>query len=139
LRKLQQNRITIKKAIPRGLDIFPASCASCSQSHPVADNEKRSTTCRSCHCRWSGTAGGCVAIAGHWQRHSIQRPAAIFEPFYTTKKENGTGLGLWLAYGIAQKHTGTIRVASRTLAGHSGTVFSVFLPESPAIAATQAA
>jgi signal transduction histidine kinase len=62
----------------------------------------------------------------------------IFEPFYTTKKENGTGLGLWLAYGIVQKHTGWIRVASRTI-GNSGTVFMVFLPESPAIAASQAA
>jgi len=63
----------------------------------------------------------------------------IFEPFYTTKKETGTGLGLWLAYGIVQKHSGWIRVASRTGPGTSGTVFSVFLPESPAKAATQAA
>jgi len=64
----------------------------------------------------------------------------IFEPFYTTKKENGTGLGLWLAYGIVQKHTGWIRVASRTAPGVStGTVFMVFLPESPVMAATQAA
>ena len=64
----------------------------------------------------------------------------IFEPFYTTKKENGTGLGLWLAYGIVQKHTGWIRVASRTAPGAStGTVFMVFVPESPAMAAVQAA
>ena len=61
-------------------------------------------------------------------------PAAlphIFEPFFTTKKENGTGLGLWLAYGIVQKHSGWIRVASRTSPGLAGTVFAVFLPESP--------
>ena len=63
----------------------------------------------------------------------------IFEPFYTTKKETGTGLGLWLAYGIVQKHTGWIRVASRTVPGTSGTVFAVFLPESPAVASSQAA
>jgi PAS domain S-box-containing protein len=63
----------------------------------------------------------------------------IFEPFYTTKKETGTGLGLWLAYGIVQKHSGWIKVASRTGPSTSGTVFSVFLPESPAKAATQAA
>jgi two-component system, chemotaxis family, CheB/CheR fusion protein len=56
----------------------------------------------------------------------------IFEPFYTTKKETGTGLGLWLAYGIVQKHSGWIKVASRTEPGTSGTVFAVFLPESPA-------
>ena len=63
----------------------------------------------------------------------------IFEPFYTTKKETGTGLGLWLAYGIVQKHSGWIKVASRTTPGANGTVFVVFLPESPVLAATQAA
>jgi len=63
----------------------------------------------------------------------------IFEPFYTTKKETGTGLGLWLAYGIVQKHSGWIKVASRTNPGCSGTVFAVFLPESPATIANQAA
>ena len=56
----------------------------------------------------------------------------IFEPFYTTKKDQGTGLGLWLAYGTIQKHGGWIRVASRTTPGASGTVFSVFLPSSRA-------
>ena len=54
----------------------------------------------------------------------------IFEPFYTTKKHQGTGLGLWLAYGTIQKHGGWIRVSSRTTPGASGTVFSVFLPQS---------
>ena len=55
--------------------------------------------------------------------------AHIFEPFYTTKTDAGTGLGLWLSYGIVQKHGGSIRVRSRTVAGHSGTIFSLFLPD----------
>jgi len=63
----------------------------------------------------------------------------IFEPFYTTKKDGGTGLGLWLAYGIVQKHGGWMRVMSRTAPGSSGTVFMVFLPESPAMANSRAA
>ena len=54
--------------------------------------------------------------------------AHIFEPFYTTKTDAGTGLGLWLSYGIVQKHGGSIRVRSRTIPGHSGTTFSLFLP-----------
>jgi len=63
----------------------------------------------------------------------------IFEPFYTTKKDQGTGLGLWLAYGSVQKHSGWMRVSTRTAPGASGTVFSVFLPDSPAKASSQAA
>jgi two-component system, chemotaxis family, CheB/CheR fusion protein len=53
----------------------------------------------------------------------------IFEPFYTTKTDAGTGLGLWLSYGIVQKHGGSIRVRSRTVPQHSGTTFSLFLPD----------
>jgi signal transduction histidine kinase len=48
----------------------------------------------------------------------------IFEPFYTTKKETGTGLGLWLSKDIVQKHSGCISVRSKS----TGTVFSVFVP-----------
>ena len=53
----------------------------------------------------------------------------IFEPFYSTKGDAGTGLGLWLSHGIVQKHEGSIRVRSRTTSGSSGTVFSIFLPD----------
>jgi signal transduction histidine kinase len=54
--------------------------------------------------------------------------ARVFEPFYTTKGDTGTGLGLWLSEGIVRKHGGLIRVRSCTHPGRSGTVFSVFLP-----------
>ncbi len=60
--------------------------------------------------------------------------ARIFEPFYTTKKDSGTGLGLWLSEGIVHKHGGRIQVRTSTRAGSSGTVFSVFLPNSVAAA-----
>lgn len=53
----------------------------------------------------------------------------LFEPFYTTKQDIGTGLGLWLSHGIVQKHGGSMRVRSSTRPGRSGTVFSVFLPQ----------
>lgn len=52
----------------------------------------------------------------------------IFEPFYTTKQDVGTGLGLWVSRGIIQNHHGSIRFRSTTTRGRSGTVFSVFLP-----------
>jgi signal transduction histidine kinase len=52
----------------------------------------------------------------------------IFQQFFTTKGEKGTGLGLWVSAGIVHKHGGRIRFRSNTNAGHNGTVFSVFLP-----------
>lgn len=55
--------------------------------------------------------------------------ARIFEPFFSTKGDSGTGLGLWLSHGIVQKHEGSIHVRSRTTGGSSGTLFSVFLPD----------
>jgi PAS domain S-box-containing protein len=56
----------------------------------------------------------------------------LFAPFYTTKGEKGTGLGLWISRSIVEKHEGTIHLSSRVANGtgspHSGTAFSVFLP-----------
>jgi PAS domain S-box-containing protein len=52
----------------------------------------------------------------------------IFEPFYTTKKDAGTGLGLWVSRGVVQKHGGSIRVRSRADGARTGTVFLIFLP-----------
>ena len=52
----------------------------------------------------------------------------LFAPFFTTKGEKGTGLGLWVSRGIIEKHEGTIHLSSRMRAGKSGTAFSVFLP-----------
>jgi len=50
----------------------------------------------------------------------------IFEPFYTTKKGGrGTGLGLFISYGIIEKHGGTIDVETSSGAG---TQFKIRLP-----------
>ncbi|HXS75325.1 MAG TPA: PAS domain S-box protein [Terracidiphilus sp.] len=55
--------------------------------------------------------------------------ARLFEPFFTINKDVGTGLGLWVSKGIAERHGGSIRFKSRTIPGASGTVFTVFLPK----------
>jgi CheY-like chemotaxis protein len=49
----------------------------------------------------------------------------IFEPFYTTKGVNGTGLGLSVSYGIIERHAGTISVTSKI---GEGTTFYIDLP-----------
>ncbi len=54
--------------------------------------------------------------------------ARIWDPFFTTKGSAGNGIGLSLVKNTVQKHQGVLRVRSSTKAGHSGTVFSIFLP-----------
>jgi len=49
----------------------------------------------------------------------------VFEPFYTTKGVQGTGLGLAVSYGIIERHEGTISVESRL---GEGTTFLILLP-----------
>ena len=49
----------------------------------------------------------------------------IFDPFFSTKDEGGTGLGLWVSYGIIKNHHGNIRVESTV---GQGTVFTITLP-----------
>jgi len=49
----------------------------------------------------------------------------IFEPFYSTKGESGTGLGLSQVFNFIDKSKGSIKVYSEP--GH-GTCFSIYLP-----------
>lgn len=50
------------------------------------------------------------------------------EPFFTTKGQRGTGLGLWVTRSIIQRYGGDIHLRSSTSQQRHGTVFSIFLP-----------
>ena len=52
---------------------------------------------------------------------------SIFQPFFTTKGEQGTGIGLWVISGIVEKVGGHIEVSSSTTGKH-GSCFSIYLP-----------
>ncbi len=76
-----------------------------------------------------GRAGVRVTVADTGIGIPAEDRPRLFEPFYTTKKDSGTGLGLWLSQGIVRKHDGTIQVRTSTQPGRSGTIFSLFLPQ----------
>lgn len=148
LRKLQQSQIRIERESQEELEIygFPGELRQLLSNLILNAMEAmegggrlRLRVMRMRERSGEERSGARITIADTGPGISASALPHIFEPFFTTKKENGTGLGLWLAYGIVQKHTGWIRVASRTGAGSTGTVFMVFLPESPDIAASQAA
>ncbi|WP_263373282.1 PAS domain-containing protein [Granulicella aggregans] len=75
-----------------------------------------------------GRRGLRIAIAdtGHGMPGKVLE--RIFEPFYTTKALNGTGLGLWISHGIIERHGGQLRIRSSEDIGHRGTVAIIFLP-----------
>lgn len=77
----------------------------------------------------SGRADGRIVIADTGSGIPPAHRKKLFEPFYTTKQDVGTGLGLWVSREIVQKHGGNITLRSSVTPGHSGTVFSIFLPE----------
>ncbi|MGE5049685.1 MAG: sensor histidine kinase [Deltaproteobacteria bacterium] len=88
-------------------------------------------------------AGGTISIAARRRRDSVvvtvsdqgtgipaDVRARLFEPFFTTRGAQGTGLGLWLAAGTMARLGGTIRAVHRP---RSGALFSLIFPVVEAI------
>ncbi|MGH9524340.1 MAG: two-component system sensor histidine kinase NtrB [Terriglobales bacterium] len=88
-------------------------------------------------CDWPREQRGTrVVIADNGSGIPRNIRSRIFDPFFTTKGEKGSGVGLWVSSGIIAKHSGTMRVWSRTGRAPTGTAFSVFLPDVSAQPAT---
>jgi signal transduction histidine kinase len=81
-------------------------------------------------CEWSGQQrrGLRVTFADNGCGIPTQNLRRIFEPSFTTKGAHGSGLGLGLVMNVVRKHGGSLHVRSSTERGHSGSIFTVFLP-----------
>jgi PAS domain S-box-containing protein len=78
-------------------------------------------------------AGAIVEIIDNGPGINQENRGRLFQPFFTTKGEQGTGLGLWVSQGIIRKHAGTIDLDSRTNGPDHGTTARVFLAYKPVI------
>jgi signal transduction histidine kinase len=55
----------------------------------------------------------------------------IYEPFFTTKENLNTGLGLWVTSGIVERHGGRIHLRTNAKTGKTGSAFTIILPMAP--------
>jgi PAS domain S-box-containing protein len=91
------------------------------QASPLRRLLLRVSTARST----GGTSGLRVTVADTGMGMSPSSRQHLFEPFFSTKGINGTGLGLWVSKEILDRHHAYVQVKSRE---GEGTVFSLFLP-----------
>jgi signal transduction histidine kinase len=85
--------------------------------------------------------GYSITIADNGPGISPAHRSHLFTMFFSTKGEQGTGLGLWLVRSMVEKQGGRVRVRSRTAeeCSRPGTIFNVWIPLEPASIATSTA
>jgi PAS domain S-box-containing protein len=59
---------------------------------------------------------------------SAKNLVKVFEPFFTTKGNLGTGIGLWIAKQLVEKHGGQLKLSSSVTSGCSGTSVRLVFP-----------
>jgi PAS domain S-box-containing protein len=73
-------------------------------------------------------SGAVVSITDSGPGILESHQSKLFKPFFTTKGELGTGLGLWVSRGIVEKHGGKIELTNSTDPAFPGAVVRVYLP-----------
>jgi PAS domain S-box-containing protein len=83
--------------------------------------------------------GATVTITDSGPGVAEANQSKLFKPFFTTKGELGTGLGLWVSKGIVEKHGGKIELTNSTDPIFPGAAVRVYLPAMGPAAAMAAA
>jgi PAS domain S-box-containing protein len=76
----------------------------------------------------------CIEVGDNGMGMDEQQRNRCLEPFYTTKGERGSGLGLTMVYAMVQRHGAQLQIDSQP--GH-GTLMRLIFPLTPARAASQ--
>lgn len=76
-------------------------------------------------CERDGIEGVYIAVVDNGPGISEANRERLFAPFFTTKNNEGSGLGLWVSLSLVQRYGGDISVESPP---EGGAVFTVWLP-----------
>lgn len=79
-------------------------------------------------CEEGRPVGVCIGVADSGAGIAPEVLAHIFNPFFTTKKADGTGLGLWVSLGLVERYGG--RISAHSTPGE-GAAFTVWLLSEP--------
>jgi two-component system NtrC family sensor kinase len=91
----------------------------------AADAMSQGGELRICSCLDSRTNQVMLKVSDTGPGIPVEIQSKLFEPFFTTKK-TGTGLGLAIAYGIMERHKGSLKVESSP---GNGTTVTIVLPK----------
>jgi signal transduction histidine kinase len=140
-RKLQYKNLTIEKRISPNLMVYALQgelkqivSNLVSNAIDACDEGGRvQISARTFSHFHSGRQGIRISVADNGKGISNDEKQRLFTPFFTTKKDVGTGLGLWVTKDLLEQRGGRIRFRSSINHAKSGTVMNIFLPLEPSI------
>jgi PAS domain S-box-containing protein len=135
-RKCKRKNLRVERRVEQDLSVFAVQgelkqilsnivTNAIDASHPGGKIEIRARSCRDPR---SNQPGICITIGDDGAGVPRQYREKVFAPFFTTKKEVGTGLGLWIIKDLLEKRGGQVRLRSRDTQP-SGTVMRIYLPQ----------
>jgi PAS domain S-box-containing protein len=135
-RKFKYKSLSVERRIEHGLTVYTLqgelkqilSNLIANAIDACEENGRIVIHARNSHDFMSGRYGIRLTIADTGMGIPERNKSRLFAPFFTTKKDVGTGLGLWITKDLLEKKGGHIRVRSRN-SKPSGTIMSIYLPQ----------